>query len=57
LDEQDDERVSAMYSLQNLRSRIDRVKHWLETQGKGSSISPLDLEVQKMILDAEKEIK
>jgi len=45
-----------MYALQNLRSRIDRIKQWLDTQGKGSALSEADLRVYEMIVEAEGEV-
>ena len=56
MDRQDDERVSGMYALQNLRGRIDHIKQWLDTQGKGSALSEADLRVYEMIVEAEGEV-
>ena len=42
-----------MYALQNLRGRIDHIKQWLDTQGKGSALSEADLRVYEMISEAE----
>ena len=45
--------MSTMYALQNLRGRIDHIKQWLDTQGKGSSLSEADLRVYEIISEAE----
>ena len=44
-----------MYSLQNVRDRIDRIKAWLGSIGK-TPIDATDMKLYQKIVDAEKEL-
>ena len=56
LDEQDEDRVNLVYSLQNVRDRVDRIKAWLSSVGK-TPIDATDMKLYQKIVDAESEIK
>ena len=54
LDEEDQDRVYRAVTLSNMRGAVDRIKTWLDHQGK-IHISGKDLEIMGMLWDAEKE--
>ena len=54
LDEQDEDRVNLVYSLQNVRGRIGRVKAWLQSVGK-TPIDEDDMKMYEMLIEAERE--
>ena len=47
--------MNLVYSLQNVRDRVDRIKAWLGSVGK-TPIDATDMKLYKKIVDAEKEL-